>query len=155
MKHLVSSPEAYLSELTEARKTSMQKLRTVIKTNLPKGFTEVINYGMIGYVVPHTLYPQGYHCNPKLPLPFINLASQKQFIALYHMGLYAKPDLLNWFTNTYVNQFHSKPDMGKSCIRFKKMELIPYDLISQLCKKMTVEEWVEVYERNFKPKSKK
>ena len=155
MKHLVSSPEAYLSELTEARKTSMQKLRTVIKTNLPKGFTEVINYGMIGYVVPHTLYPQGYHCNPKLPLPFINLASQKQFIALYHMGLYAKPDLLNWFTNAYVNQFHSKPDMGKSCIRFKKMELIPYDLISQLCKKMTVEEWVEVYERNFKPKSKK
>ena len=104
---------------------------------------------MIGYVVPHSIYPKGYHCDPKLPLPFINIASQKNFIALYHMGIYADENLLNWFVNEFYKHSKAKLDMGKSCIRFKKPELIPYDLIGQLFTKLTVNDWVNIYESAF------
>ena len=120
-----------------------------MKDNLPNGFEEVINYGMPGYVVPHSMYPDGYHCNPSLPLPFIGLASQKNFVALYHMGIYANPKLLKWFTEEYPKHCKSKLDMGKSCIRFKKPEQIPYDLIAELAGKMTVQDWVSIYEKNL------
>ena len=116
----------------------------------PKGFEEQLNYGMIGYVVPHKIYPDGYHCDPKLPLPFLSLASQKNFIALYHMGIYAKPDLLEWFVSEYPKHCKSKLDMGKSCVRFKKMEDIPYALLEELMKKMTVQDWISCYEKNYK-----
>ena len=108
-----------------------------------------MNYGMIGYIVPHSTYPNGYHCNPKLPLPFINLASQKNFIALYHMGIYANPQLLDWFVAEYPKHSTQKLDMGKSCIRFKKMDQIPFDLIAELMQKITVNEWIKCYESNF------
>jgi hypothetical protein len=109
-----------------------------------------MNYGMPAFVVPHSIYPNGYHCNPKLPLPFINYASQKNYIALYHMGIYAKSDLLNWFIKEYPNHCKTKLDMGKCCIRFKKLEHIPYALIGELVSKMTVEEWISLYEKNIK-----
>ena len=112
----------YLKELPEDRKIPMNKLREIIIGNLPNGFVEQMSYGMIGYVVPHSTYPKGYHCDPKLPLPFINLASQKNFIALYHMGIYANPDLLEWFVDEFPKYSNQKLDMGKSCIRFKKIE---------------------------------
>ncbi len=141
--------EAYMAQLPDDRKAAMQELRAVITQNLPAGFQEVMSYGMIGYVVPHSLYPKGYHCNSKLPLPFMNLASQKNFIALYHMGMYANEALLNWFTSEYAKTSSSKIDMGKSCVRFKKMADIPVELIGKLAAKMTVEQWIQTYESAF------
>lgn len=147
MKNDIQTPEEYINTLSEERKEAINKLRTIISDNQPKGFEEVISYGMIGYVVPHSIYPNGYHCDPKLPLPFINLASQKNFIALYHMGIYSDPQLLNWFQEEYKKQCKTKLDMGKSCIRFKKMEDIPYNLIGELCQKISAEKWIETYEK--------
>lgn len=144
------SPEEYISQLPDDRKEAMSKLRQTIFENIPKGFKEEISYGMIGYVVPHSIYPDGYHCSPELPLPFLSIASQKNFVALYHMGIYADNDLLNWFTTEYPKYVKTKLDMGKSCIRFKKIETIPYELIGELCSKMTVQQWIDLYEKNYK-----
>ena len=146
--------EAYMASLPEERKAAMQQLRDVITQNLPNGFQEEMSYGMIGYVVPHSLYPKGYHCNAKLPLPFLNIASQKNFIAVYHMGMYADEIILNWFTTEFAKTTTSKLDMGKSCVRFKKMGDIPFDLIGKLASKMSVEQWISCYENAF-VKSKK
>lgn len=143
------TPQEYVDSLPNERKLAVEKLRKIIKLNLPEGFQEEISYGMLGYVVPHSIYPKGYHCKPNLPLPFMNVASQKNFIALYHMGIYANPELLNWFVAEYSKLVQSKIDMGKSCIRFKKMEDIPYELIGELVSKMTVLEWISIYENNF------
>jgi uncharacterized protein YdhG (YjbR/CyaY superfamily) len=154
MQSKASSVNAYLAELPEERQKAMDKLRKVIKKNLPKGFQEEMNYGMIGYVVPHTLYSEGYHCDPKMPLPFMNIASQKNFIAVYHMGVYGDKKLLDWFTAEYAKRVKGKLDMGKSCIRFKKPDDIPYDLIGELAGKMTPQQWIEVYEKAKPPKKK-
>ncbi len=152
MKYQATSPETYIEQLPAERKAVISKLRTLILGNLPEGFEEQISYGMLGFVVPHTIYPNGYHCNPQLPLPFINLASQKNFIALYHSGIYASETLYNWFVDEYPKHVKTKLDMGKSCIRFKKMDAIPYELIAELCTKMTVEEWITLYEKSYKKK---
>lgn len=141
-----STPDEYIAELPEERATAVQKLRDTIKKNLPKGFEETISYGMIGYVVPHSIYTDGYHCSPELPLPFINIASQKNFIALYHSGIYADEKLLNWFTSEYPKYVKTKLDMGKSCVRFKKVDQIPYELIAELVQKMSVQDWIDKYE---------
>ncbi len=140
----------YMQQLPDDRKEVISNLRNIFLKHLPKGFSETMNYGMIGYVVPHSLYPSGYHCNPKQPLPFINIASQKNFIALYHMGVYANAELLNWFTAEYPKHTKAKLDMGKSCIRFKKPEQIPYTLIEQLAQKMSPEDWIKLYESALK-----
>lgn len=142
--------EQYMSELPEDRQAAFTKLRNTIKKNLPKGFQETMGYGMVGYVVPHSKYPAGYHCDPKLPLPFISIASQKNFIAVYHMGIYAKPELLKWFTAAHAKASAKKLDMGKSCMRYKKPGDIPFDLIGELAGKMTPDDWIECYEKNFK-----
>lgn len=155
MQSKSTSVNEYLSEIPNERVESFSKLRDVILKNIPKGFEEVMSYGMIGYVVPHKTYPAGYHCDPKLPLPFTNIASQKNFIALYHMGIYANPDLLNWFVNEYPKHCKSKLDMGKSCIRFKKMDDIPFKLIGELMKKTSVKDWIKIYETNFRKSSEK
>ena len=141
--------EAYLNSLPEERKLPMMNLRNIILKSIPKGFKEEMSYGMIGYVVPHSLYPKGYHCSPELPLPFLSIASQKNFIAIYHMGMYEKPELLNWFTNEYAQRVKGKLDMGKSCMRFKKSENIPFDLIGELVSKMTTKDWIDTYENAF------
>lgn len=143
------TPQEYVDSLPNERKLAVEKLRKIIKLNLPEGFQEEMSYGMLGYVVPHSIYPKGYHCKPNLPLPCMNIASQKNFIALYHMGIYANPELLNWFIAEYSKRIKTKIDMGKSCIRFKKMEDIPYELIGELVSKMTVLEWISIYENNF------
>ena len=149
MQSQAKTPELYLAELSEDRKIAVGKLRTIILDNLPKGFEEVMSYGMIGYVVPHAIYPKGYHCDPKIPLPFISLASQKNFVALYHMGIYGNQNLLNWFVSEYPKHCKSKIDMGKSCIRFKKVDDIPYDLIAELVGKVSVQDWISNYESYF------
>lgn len=154
MQSKATSVEAYLAELPEERKIPMEQLRNVILKNIPAGFKEGMGYGMMGYVVPHTLYPAGYHCDPKSPLPFAGMASQKNNISFYHMGIYADPELLEWFVNEYPKHCKTKLDMGKSCIRFKKMDQIPYDLIGELMQKITVEKWIEMYESAFKKSSK-
>ncbi|WP_222983039.1 DUF1801 domain-containing protein [Flagellimonas meishanensis] len=145
-----NTPDEYIEKLPEDRKEAVSKLRETVKKKLPAGFEECINYKMIGYVVPHSLYPDGYHCDPKLPLPFINIASQKNFVALYHSGIYADKDLHDWFVQEYPKHVKTKLDMGKSCIRFKNVNTIPYELIGELCQKMTVENWINLYEKNIK-----
>ncbi|MBD1398064.1 DUF1801 domain-containing protein [Pontibacter sp. JH31] len=150
MQSTASTPELYLAELPEERQHIMTALRDVIRENLPAGFEEVMSYGMLGYAVPHTLYPAGYHCDPKQPLPFMSIASQKRHIAVYHMGMYADEKLLDWFKEEYSKHSNTKLDMGKSCIRFKKPEQVPLALIGELASKMTPQEWVQVYESQIK-----
>lgn len=142
--------DQYINQLPNDRKPALETLRKIITDNLPSGFEETMNYGMPGFVVPHSLYPPGYHCDPKLPLPFINLASQKNFIALYHMGIYIKPELLEWFAGEYPKHVKSKLDMGKSCIRFKNINEIPYQLIGKLASKISVPDWIALYESKIK-----
>jgi uncharacterized protein YdhG (YjbR/CyaY superfamily) len=150
MQFQANSPEDYINQVPEERQSVLQKLRAVINENLPDGFEEGIQYGMIGYFVPHNIYPGGYHCKPSEPLPFMSFASQKNSINLYHMGMYAKPDLYDWFVTEYPKHSQLKLDMGKSCIRFKKMEAIPFDLIAELASKITVKDWIDIYELNIK-----
>jgi len=150
MKYDADSCEEYIRQLPEERKPAMQKLLQTIRDNIPQGFEEVIGFSMPAFVVPHSIYPDGYHVNPKLALPFLNIASQKNFIALYHMGIYADPELMNWFTREYANHCKTKLDMGKSCIRFKKPENIPFELIGELVTKMSVRQWIETYEKHIK-----
>ena len=140
----------YFESLPDDRKAAMTRLRKVILDNIPSGFSEQMSYGMVGYVVPHSIYPPGYHCDRKLPLPFVNIASQKNFIALYHMGIYADKKIHDWFTSEYPKYSSSKLDMGKSCIRFKKQEQIPYELLGQLMKKISPEFWIKTYEEVYK-----
>ncbi|MNJ84154.1 hypothetical protein D3C87_15970 [compost metagenome] len=147
-----TTPDELINNAPEERKEALNRLRKTILDNLPTGFQECLNYGMIGYVVPHSLYPPGYHCDPKLPLPFLSFTSQKNFIAFYHMGLYANPELLDWFVSEYQQVSKTKLDMGKSCVRFKKPDQIPFDLIGKLVSKVKPEEWITLYEKNLKSK---
>jgi len=150
MQYQATTPEDYIAQIPEERKKAFQKLRETVRKNLPKGFEEGIQYKMIGFYVPHSRYPDGYHCDPKLPLPFMSIASQKNFVGFYHMGMYAKKELLDWFVEEYPKHCDTKLDMGKSCVRFKKIDAIPYELIAELCKKMSPKEWIEIYESNLK-----
>ncbi|WP_299667135.1 DUF1801 domain-containing protein [uncultured Polaribacter sp.] len=152
MQYKANSPEDYIRQVPEDRQNALKKLRKTIIDHLPKGFEEGIQYGMIGYFVPHSVYPEGYHCNPKEPLPFMSFASQKNSINLYHSGIYAIPEIHNWFVNEYPKHATRKLDMGKSCIRFKKTEEIPFDLIGDLCTKISLKEWIQIYETNIKKK---
>jgi hypothetical protein len=147
MQIKATSPEHYIDQLPEDRKQAITSLRKVILENLPAGFKETIGYGMIGYVIPHSIYPPGYHADPKLPVPFLNIASQKNYIAIYHMGLYSNKELLNWFTIEYSKQSKYKLDMGKGCVRFKRTHDIPYKLIGELASKITPAEWLKMYEK--------
>ena len=141
---------SYIDNLSEDRQNVINKLRRIIIDNLPTGFQEAYSYKMIGYVVPHSIYPNGYHCDTALPLPFINIASQKNFIAIYHMGIYSDKSLLEWFKAEYPKHCTTKLDMGKSCIRFKNMNKIPFELIGELASKVTVEQWINLYEKAIK-----
>jgi hypothetical protein len=151
MQSSARTPEEYLQSLPEDRKPAMTELRKVIKKNLPKGYKEGMGYGMLGWVVPHSLYPNGYHADPKQALPFLGIASQKNFIALYHMAIHADKDLHRWFVAEYAKHSKTKLDMGKSCIRFKKPDQIPFKLIGELASKISPEQWVEIYENQIRP----
>lgn len=150
MQIKAASPSDYISQLPKERQAAVTRLREVINANIPAGFEETMSYGMIGWVVPHSVYPAGYHCNTKLPLPFLSIASQKNFVAVYHMGIYASPELLEWFTLEYSKHVKTKLDMGKSCVRLKKMENIPFDLFGELAAKITAQQWIDMYEAAFK-----
>jgi len=150
MKSSANSVDAYVESLSEEKKEAINALRKIIKKNLSKGFEECFQYGMIGYSVSLKKYPKGYHCDPSQPLPFLSIAAQKNSINLYHMGIYASPELLNWFTDAYAKNVKGKLDMGKSCIRFKKPDQIPYQLIGELCTKISADEWIQLYEKTFR-----
>lgn len=152
MRIEAKSIEEYILNVPDDRREAFAKLRETISTHIPQGFHEEMSYGMIGFVVPHSVYPAGYHAAPKLPLPFVNLASQKNFISLYHMGIYSNPNILSWFTDEYFKHTGKKPDMGKGCIHFKNPSKIPYDLIGELMEKITVADWINLYEKNHKKK---
>ena len=149
MKIEASTVDEYLQKVQPERQEPMARLRALLRSNLPEGFEEVLSYSMPGYVVPHALYPKGYHCDPSLPLPFVSFASQKNFIALYHMGLYANEDHMAWFKASWDAAHWGKLDMGKSCIRFKNMDKIPWDLLSELATKITPQAWISQYEAAF------
>ena len=146
MKSTANTPDEYVNSLPDDRKAAMQQLREAIAQHIDKDYAEQMSYGMIGYVVPHSIFPAGYHCDPKLPLGYMNIASQKNFIAVYHMGLYGSKKLMDWFLEEYPKHSSAKLDMGKSCIRFKKMDQIPYQLIGELAGKLSVKQWVTCYE---------
>jgi uncharacterized protein YdhG (YjbR/CyaY superfamily) len=150
MKSEATSPEAYIAELAPDRAEAIARLRATINASLPAGFEEGMGYGMIGWHVPHSLYPAGYHCTPELPLPFLSIASQKNFVAVYHMGIYTDPQLLAWFQTAYAAVVPTKLDMGKSCMRFKRMDRIPYELIGELVSSMSPQDWIVRYEAAFK-----
>lgn len=142
--------DSYFNALPEERRTAMDALRSCVLRNLPEGFAEEMAYKMPSYVVPHSIYPAGYHCDTKQALPFLSIAAQKNFIAVYHMGIYADAQLLEWFTAEYSKHSKSKLDMGKSCIRFKKVEDIPFELLEQLLSKMSPQDWIALYEKQFR-----
>jgi hypothetical protein len=148
-----STPDEYFAALPDDRKAPMRRLRKTFLKNLPKGFVEQMTYGMVGYVVPHSTYPPGYHCDPKLPLGLVSIASQKNFIAMYHGALYCNSPLHEWFAAKYPKHSKAKLDMGKACVRFKKPEAIPYDLIAELARKLTPQQWIENYEAALNSRS--
>lgn len=150
MQSAATTIEQYMAELPEDRKAAMEKLYKVFKKQLPKGFKDTMQYGMISFVIPHSKYPAGYHCNPKDALPFLSIASQKNFIAVYHMMVYSDAKLHKWFSDEYAKLDIGKLDMGKSCIRFKKLEKIPYELMGELAAKVTPDEWIKRYEEILK-----
>lgn len=150
MQYIVETADQYMDAIPEERKAPMAKLRQTIVDNLPQGFREGVSYGMMGWSVPHSIYPAGYHCDPKQPLPFLGIASQKNFIAFYHMGIYADKELHDWFVAEFPRHSKYKLDMGKSCIRFKKPDAIPFELIAELVGKMTPQHWIDLYEKNLK-----
>lgn len=154
MKSEAKTVEEYIAGLPEDRRAAINRLRSTVKRNLPEGFTEEMSYGMIGYVVPLSKYPEGYLGNKQQPLPFVNIASQKNNIAVYHLGMYADPELMHWFKQTYGSTYSRRLDMGKSCLRFKKVEHIPFELIGELCTKISTEQWIEEYENGKRRKRK-
>ena len=143
----VGTFEDYLAALPDQRKEAVEWLHQEILNQLPSGFEVGVMGGMINYYVPLSAYPAGYHCTPGEPLPFLALASQKNHIALYHMGLYMDEELAAWFAKEYQKQVPTKLDMGKSCIRMKNPKHIPYTLIGDLVGKMTMERYIELYEK--------
>ena len=145
MTYQAGDIKTYISQLEPDRAIIITKLINIFSKNLPKGFKKQINYNMPSFVVPHSIYPDGYHCDSNLPLPFISLASQKHFIAIYHMGIYSDNKLLKWFQDEYKKEMTTKLDMGKCCIRFKNMKTIPFNLIEQLATKINVDEWINMY----------
>ncbi|NUU61341.1 DUF1801 domain-containing protein [Paenibacillus agri] len=155
MKYDASSPEDYIHQLPEERQQAMEVLRKTVSDNLPEGFQETMTYDMIGYVVPHSIYPSGYHVKPEEPLPFISLASQKNHIAFYHMGIYIFPEVLTWFQEEYPKHVQTKLDMGKSCIRFKNPAVIPYNLLAELCRKISLADYLQRYEDGLRTLKKK
>ena len=149
MQSKAATPDEYVNEVTDDKREAIIRLRKTILENLPEGYEEQMSYGMIGYVVPFSIYPKGYNVKPKVPLPLLNLAAQKNFIALYHMGVYANKELLTWFTEEYPKHSKLKLDMGKGCIRFKNPDHIPYALIGELVKKIEINDWIQLYESTF------
>lgn len=145
MQSKATTVAEYLAGLPEDRRKALEAVRRVVRKNLPKGYQEGMQYGMIGYFVPHSIYPDGYHCDPKQPLPFAGMASQKGHMALYMTGTYMSPELEAWFRKAWTADGR-KLDMGKACVRFKKLEDVPLEVVGEAIRRMPVEEFIRIYE---------
>lgn len=145
MQSKAATVEEYLAELPEDRRAAISAIRDVVLANLPKGYEETMQYGMITYVVPHSLYPAGYHCDPKQALSFVSVASQKNHMAVYLSCLYQNPGTEAWFREEYARR-GKKLDMGKSCVRFTKLENLALDLIGESIAQVPVDAFVANYE---------
>ena len=150
MRSTATTPDEYIASLPEERQGPMSAIREVINQNIPAGFKEGMGYGMMGWSVPHDLYPPGYHCDPKQPLPFMGLASQKNNITLYSMCVYSDGSHLEWFKTEWPKHTSRRLDMGRSCIHFKKFDDIPLKLIGELVSRVTPAEWIQIYEKVIK-----
>jgi uncharacterized protein YdhG (YjbR/CyaY superfamily) len=150
MRYEAATVDEYVAQIPEERRVAFLRLLDVVRESLPVGFAECMSFGMPSFAVPHSIYPAGYHCKTDEPVPFVSVANQKQYIALYHSGVYALPDLLDWFTSEWAARGPGKLDMGKSCIRLKRMDRIPYELLGELCTKITVDEWIAAYEAQIR-----
>lgn len=150
MRYKSENIDEYLQQLPEERREVINKLRKIIKENLPEGFEEKIQYDMISYVVPRETYLAGYHVDPSNELGFMAIGSQKNHVAIYSNAVYMFEDVNEWYLNEYSKHLTTKPDMGKSCLRFKNMNKMPYELIAELCQKITVDEFVKKYEETLK-----
>ncbi len=144
MQNRADQFEAYLSALPDSRSEPFRQLLSVIREHIDPGFVEVFDYGMPGWAVPFTRHPAGYHCDSTIPVPFLSIANQKQHIAVYHMGLTLDPEQHDWFVQTYAKT-GMKLNMGKSCIRFTRMDSIPYGIIGELAGRITLEAYLERY----------
>ncbi|MEP6787298.1 MAG: DUF1801 domain-containing protein [Acidobacteriota bacterium] len=142
-----ATPEEYIASLPDDRKAAMSAIRKAINKKIPKGFEERICYGSLGWVVPHSLFPAGYHCDPSKPLMLIGLASTKGHISMHHLGLYSSGPLLKWFQDVWPKHSTRKLDMGKGCVRFKRPDEVPLELIGELASKLTPLAWIEIYEK--------
>ncbi len=149
MQSKATTVEQYLAELPEDRRKAIEAVRQVVFKNLDKDYEEGIQYGMIGYYVPHRVYPAGYHCDPKQPLPFAGLASQKNHMALYIMCVYGNPDHAKWFQEAWAKT-GKKLDMGKSCVRFKKVEDLALDVIGEAIRRVPAKKYVAASEAGLK-----
>ncbi len=152
MRLAADTIDEYMANVPAERQGAFNRLWEVITDNIPAEFEQGLSYGFPSYIVPLSVYPDGYHCKADTPLPFISIAKQKNFVALYHMGVYADMELMEWFKAEYPKHVKTKLDMGKSCIRFKKPENIPFDLIGELVSKMTSDQWIAIYEAAYKKK---
>jgi hypothetical protein len=148
MQSKATTVDAYLAELPEERREAISAIRGVILKNLPRGYEEGMQWGMIGYYVPHSLYPAGYHCQPEEPLPVASLASQKNHMAFYGLGLYINEAQARWFVEEW-NKAGKKLDMGKSCVRFKTLDDVALDVIGRAIKRLPVEQYIKQYERQL------
>ena len=144
-----TTPEEYIASLPDDRQAAFTKIRKAINKSIPKGFEERICYGTLGWVVPHSLFPAGYHCDPTKPLMLIGLASTKGHISMHHLGLYSSGPLLQWFQESWPKHSTRKLDMGKGCVRFKKPDEAPLELIGELAAKLTPQAWIEIYQNAF------
>lgn len=151
MQSAAGTVPEYLDSLTEERRAIIEPVRAVILANLDSGYSEAMQYGMIGYGVPHSVFPAGYHCDPAQPLPFAALASQKNHVSLYLMGLYVgntadkETQEVLWFRQAWANAGKKTLDMGKSCVRFKRLEDVSLDVIGEAIRRMPASLYIERY----------
>ncbi len=146
MTYDAETVDDYISQIPADRKDAFSRLRSVIGSHLPGEFEERLSWGMPTWAVPLSVYPPGYHTRKDEPLPFISIASQKHFIGFYHLGIYAMPQLHEWFLAEWTSRNLGRMDMGKSCLRLKNPDKIPYDLLGELCSKVGAAEWIAIYE---------
>lgn len=146
--------DAYLAELPADRRAALEAVRGVLLRNLPEGYEEGMQYGMIGYYVPHSRYPAGYHCDVRQPLPFASLGAQKNHLAVYLMCVYGSPEHAAWFQQAWA-QTGKKLDMGKSCVRFKKVEDLALDVLGEAVARVPVDAYIATYEANLPPSARK
>lgn len=155
MTDAAASPEAYLAALPDDRRAVVTAVCEAIRPHLPEGIEEGMQYGMIGWYVPHSIHPDGYHCNPEEPVPYASVANQKAKVSVYLFCMYTDPDLAAWFADAYRAWLGRKPDMGKSCVRFKRVEDVPVELLAEVVRRMPLDTFLDRYTARIPARSRR